>query len=90
MGLTTAKFTLSSSTATKICEPDNESITLIIHNNAKSSNNDIYVGNATVGTADGFQMHEADFVSLTLPAGQGLWAVSNPDGLPCSVIRISN
>lgn len=89
MGLTTARFTLGTA-GTQICAPDNESITLLVHNNEKTANHHVYLGNSTVGTTTGLELHEGQFVELTLPAGVALWACCDPAGVSASVLRIAN
>ena len=89
MALTTAQFTLGTA-GTQICAPDNESVSVIVHNDEKTANHHIYIGNSTVGTTSGLELHEGQYVQLTLPAGVALWGCSNPAGVGVSVLRIAN
>jgi hypothetical protein len=48
------------------------------------------LGTSSVGSASGLEVHEGQYVQLTLPAGIALWACSNPTGCKASVLRIAN
>ena len=89
MGMTTAQFTLGTA-GTQICAPDNESVSVIVHNDDKRSNYHVYLGTSSVGSASGLEVHEGQFVQLTLPAGIALWACSHPTECQVSVLRIAN
>lgn len=89
MGLTTAQFTLGTA-GTQICAPDNESVSVLVHNDDKRSNYHVYLGNSTVGTTTGLELHEGQFVELTLPPGVALWACGDPAEVGASVLRIAN
>ena len=89
MALTTEQFTLGTA-GTQICAPDNESVSVIVHNDDKRSNYHVYIGNSSVGTATGLELHEGQYVQLTVPAGVALWACGDPAGATASVLRIAN
>jgi hypothetical protein len=89
MGMTTAKFALGTA-GTQICAPDNESVSIIVHNDDKRSSYHVYLGTSSVGSASGLELHEGQFVQLTLPAGVALWACGDPAGATASVLRIAN
>ena len=89
MGLTTAQFSLGTA-GTQICAPDNESVSVLVHNDDKQANHHVYLGDSTVGSASGIELHEGQYVQLTLPAGVALWACGNPAGVEASVLRIAS
>ena len=89
MGMTTAQFTLGTA-GTQICAPDNESVSVIVHNDDRRASHHVYLGTSSVGSASGLEVHEGQFVQLTLPAGIALWACGDPVGATASVLRIAN
>jgi hypothetical protein len=89
MGMTTAKFALGTA-GTQICAPDNESVSVIVHNDDKRTSHHMFIGNSTVGTGSGLQLHEGQYVQLTLPAGVALWACADNANTIASVLRIAN
>ena len=89
MALTTQQFALGTA-GTQICAPDNESVSVIVHNDDKRTNYHIYIGISSVSSATGLELHEGQYVQLTLPAGVALWACGDPVGAAASVLRIAN
>ena len=89
MPVNSAQFTLSDTTATQIVQPDNMGQEVHLHNMTKSSNEYIFVGPASVGTANAIHIDPGDDLHVELRPGDDLWAVSNPDGLVVGVMTVT-
>jgi len=57
-----------------------------LHNMSKSSNQYIFVGSSAVGTANSIHIDPGDDLSFYLPAGDSIYAVSDPSGLDVGVL----
>jgi len=57
-----------------------------LHNMTKSSNQYIFVGSSAVGTANSIHIDPGDDLSFYLPAGDSIYAISNPSGLDVGVL----
>lgn len=57
-----------------------------LHNMTKSSNQYIFVGSSAVGTGNAIHIDPGDDLSFYLPAGDSIYAVSNPSGLDVGVL----
>lgn len=89
MAISTARYTLGTA-AVMVCAPDNEALVVVIHNDDKTSGHSTFIGNQSVSTANGFVLHESQYIELTLPAGSPLFAISDPAGVIVSVIRMAS
>jgi hypothetical protein len=59
-----------------------------LHNQNKSSNNYIYIGNQTVSTTNSVHLDPGESKILTLEPHDTLWAVSDPSGLELGVLIV--
>jgi len=82
------QFTLGSATAIEVVSPATMRQVAHLHNQSKSSNNFIFIGNESVSTANGIHLDPAESKTITLEPGDSLWAVSNPAGLSLGVLNI--
>jgi len=89
MPVTSSQFTLSDTTATQIVEPDNMPQMVYMHNMTKSSNEYIFVGPSSVGTANAIHIDPGEDLHVELRPGDDLWAVSDPDGLEIGVLTVT-
>jgi hypothetical protein len=59
-----------------------------LHNQNKSSNNYIFIGNQTVSTANSIHLDPGESKEITLEPLDTLWAVSDPEGLQLGVLIV--
>jgi hypothetical protein len=83
-----SQITLSISTPTQVVGPSTQRQVAYLHNQNKSSNNFIYVGNETVSTTNGIHLDPAESKTITLEPLDSLWAVSDPNGLSLGVLIV--
>lgn len=84
--IVTYQYTLNG-TPQPVVHMHNQGMTLTFHNGAKSSNNLVFLGGSTVGTATGLHIDADQFLQLTIGPEQQLWAVSDPVGIVLEVIE---
>lgn len=73
MTLTTAHYTVGTA-AIQIVPPDDMPQRVTIHNN--DSSREVFLGNATVGTATGIYLDGKEERQITLNPGESLFAIS--------------
>jgi hypothetical protein len=83
----TSQHTLGTA-AVVITRMHNEAIHVLLHNSAKSSNNKIYLGLASVTTGNGYHFDADEHLALDLPAETQLFAVSDPAGIVVEVMEV--
>jgi hypothetical protein len=86
--ITNAVYTLSNVTATKVVAASTLPQEVHLHNQTKSSNNYIFLGNSSVSTANSMHIDPGQTIRLQLMPNDDLWAVSDPDGLVIGVLTI--
>lgn len=89
MSIINAQFTLGTA-ATQITTPSVMVQTVILHNMTKSSNEYIFYGGPTVGTANAPHIDPGETLQITLLPLQVLYAVSDPDGLTVGVLQVES
>ncbi len=67
---------------------DNQPQEVHLHNIEKSSNNYIYIGSENVSTTNSIHLDPGESKVLSLPAGNELYAVSDPSGLDLGIMQI--
>ncbi len=82
-------ITLSNTAATLVVENDNMPQEVHLHNMTKSSNEYIHLGNADMTLANSLHIDPGETVTYTIPPGDELFAMSDPDGLELGVLRIT-
>ena len=90
MPILNSAITLSNTTATEIVAPDNQRQIVHLHNMTKSSNEYIHIGNSDVSLTNSIHMDPGQTIELQIPAGDTLWAMSDPDGLVVGVLQVQN
>lgn len=90
MPITTTKFILDNVTPTRVVDSDNMPHQVTMHNRTKSSNEYIYIagGSADAAGTTGIHLDPGDTLTLNIPPGDELWAISTPDGLILDVLDI--
>ena len=88
MSISQQQITLSLGTAVRIVGKHNMPHDVILHNQTKSSNEYIFIGNEQVSTANGMHIDPGGTIYLTIPPDDELWAVSDPGGLVVGVTDI--
>lgn len=86
--ITSAVYTLSNATATKVVAPSTLPQEVHLHNMTKSSNEYIHIGNSSVSTANSIHIDPGESIQLQLMPNDDLWAVSDPDGLVIGVLTV--
>lgn len=79
-------YTLSAVTPTMIAKPDNQVQEVHLHNQTKSSNAYIHIGNENVTTTNSMHMDPGESKVLHLRPLDALYAVSDPEGLEIGVL----
>ena len=85
MPLTTAHYTLGTATPTKICAADRMPQAIWVHNAEHAQSDEVFIGNASVSTANGMHIHSDETLNLDLDPGTDLWAISHTAG---SIIHV--
>ena len=80
MPIHTQHFTLSNVTATKVCSADSQPQQIWVHNSEHSHSDQVFIGNATVTTANGLHIHSDETLQIELDPGSELWAISDTNG----------
>ncbi len=83
-------ITLSNTTAIQIVTPDNQRQIVHLHNMTKSSNEYIHIGNEDVTLLNSIHLDPGQTIELQIPAGDTIWAMSDPDGLVVGVLQVQN
>lgn len=74
--------------ATLVVPNDNMTQEVHLHNMTKSSNEYIYIGNESVGTANSLHIDPGESISMNIRPGDKLYALSDPSGLDLGILRI--
>lgn len=88
MPITHNLYTLSSGSATLVVAPNTQPQQVYLHNATKSSNEYIYIGTQTVGTANSIHLDPGESLTVQLGPGDDLWAISDPNGLKLGVMVV--
>jgi hypothetical protein len=88
MPIVSSLITLSDTTPTKVVGNHHMGHDVILHNQTKSSNQYIHIGNSDVSTTNSMHIDPGQTIYLTMRPGDELWAVSAPDGLQIGVTDI--
>lgn len=86
--ITSAVYTLSDTTPTKVVAASTLPQEVHLHNMTKSSNEYIYLGKANVTTANSIHIDPGESMVLELMPNDDLWAVSDPSGLVLGVLTV--
>jgi hypothetical protein len=81
-------ITLSDTTPTLVVPTDSMPQEVHFHNMTKSSNEYIHLGNADMTLTNSIHIDPGETVTYTIPPGDELFAMSDPDGLELGVLRI--
>jgi hypothetical protein len=77
MSVIAAKYTLSSATAVRIVPSHSMSQQVEIHAHNHTGNDDIYIGDSSLGTAlNGFHIPDQSVVDLIVKPGDSLYAIA--------------
>ncbi len=72
--------------ATEIVPAFHNAQYVMLHNMNKSSNAYIFVGGSAVGTGNSIHIDPGDNLDFHLPAGDSLYALSDPSGLDVGIL----
>lgn len=61
---------------------------VFLHNMTKSSNEYIHVGGPAITSANSIHIDPGEDMVIDLPAGDELWALSDPDGLEVGILAV--
>jgi hypothetical protein len=75
-------------TPQQIVGPATQRQVIHLHNQNKSSNNYIFVGNQTVSTTNSIHLDPGESKTITIEPLDTLWAVSDPVGLQLGVLIV--
>ena len=87
MSIYTALHTLGA-TAIQVVPPSTQPQEVTMHNQNKSSNQYIHVGNADVSLLNSMHLDPAQTIKVTLMPNQALYALSDPAGLQLGVLAV--
>lgn len=86
--ITNAAFTLSNTVRQQVVNPSTMPQEVHLHNQNKSSNNYIYIGNSGVTLTNSIHLDPGESKVLHLMPGDSLHALSDPNGLTLGVLTI--
>jgi hypothetical protein len=75
-------------TPQQVVSPATQRQVAYLHNQNKSSNNYIFIGNQTVSTTNSIHLDPGESKEITLEPLDTLWAVSDPVGLQLGVLIV--
>jgi hypothetical protein len=81
-------YSLTAGTPTEVVSPAIQRQVAHFHNLSKSSNNFIYIGSASVSTANSIHLDPGESKEITIEPLDTLWAVSDPTGLNLGVLVV--
>jgi hypothetical protein len=81
-------LTTLTATPQQVVGPATQRQVAYLHNQNKSSNNYIFIGNETVSTANSIHLDPGESKEITLEPLDTLWAVSDPVGLQLGVLIV--
>jgi len=81
-------LTTLSGTPQQIVGPATQRQVVYLHNQSKSSNNYIHIGNETVSTTNSIHLDPGESKEITVEPLDTLWAVSDPSGLALGVLIV--
>lgn len=87
MPIYTSQHTLGTATPVQIAGSHYMAQDVTVHNMTKSSNEYVYVGGPDVTIANGIHIDPGGTLQLKIQPGDGLYAVSDPDGLEVGVFQ---
>jgi hypothetical protein len=87
MPIYTSQHTLGTATAVQIAGSHYMAQDVTVHNMTKSSNEYVYVGGPDVTIGNGIHIDPGGTLQLKIQPGDGLYAVSDPDGLEVGVFQ---
>lgn len=85
MAISNALITLGTAPV-QVVAPNNTPQRVTLHNQTKSNNHYVFIGNESVGTANAPHIDPGETLQLTLNPLEALYAVSDPSGLPLGVL----
>jgi len=85
MPITTAQIQLNTTTAVRICGPDQQPLKVTLHNLDSGTGKMIYIGNAGVTQTNSLEMSPQVFFQFILDPGDDLWAVANDNNAKIGV-----
>lgn len=88
MTIYSAQHTLGTATAVKVVPTEGSIQEVHIHCETKQGNPIIYLGPATISQSNGLHVESGDTITMSLPAGDDLWAVSNTADTVAGVLRV--
>jgi hypothetical protein len=80
MPVKTFGYDLVQNVRIQVVPPDNEPQEVCIHNHEHSQNREIFLGNETVTVETGMHAVATQTSIITLPPGDGLWAITPNNG----------
>jgi hypothetical protein len=80
MPVKTFGYDLVKNVRVQVVPPDNEPQEVCIHNHEHSSSKEIFLGNETVTVDNGMHAVATQTSIITLPPGDGLWAITAYSG----------
>lgn len=87
MSIYTALHTLGTA-AILVVPPSTQPQQVTMHNQTKSSNEYIHIGNADVSLTNSMHLDPAQTIRVNLMPSQSLYAISDPAGLQLGVLAI--
>ena len=87
MAIYAALHTLSA-TPQVVVPPSTQPQEVHLHNQTKSSNEYIHIGNSDVSVSNSMHMDPAESLTINLMPSQALYAISDPVGLQLGVLAV--
>jgi hypothetical protein len=75
-------------TRVKIVVPQASNQLVVLHDHDHNSNNEVFIGDATVTTTNGLHIPKTETIQLNLVAGDDLWAVATANSVALQIMAI--
>jgi hypothetical protein len=75
-------------TRVKIVVPQASNQLVVLHDHDHNSNNEVFIGDATVTTTNGLHIPKTETIQLNLVAGDDLWAVASGNSVALQIMAI--
>ena len=88
MTIYSGQFTLGTAVAVKIVPAESTIQEVHVHCATKQGNPLIYVGGSSISASNGMHVEAGETLTVSLPAGDDLWAVASAADTVAGVLRV--
>ena len=88
MTIASGQYTLGTAVAVKIVPAESSIQEVHVHCQTKQGNPIIYIGTSAISQTNGMHVEAGETITLSLPAGDDLWAVADATDTVAGVLRV--